>query len=213
MRCVILHILSTNTTRRAVCPLFVLGSCMIKSMGTTTHVCSGIGRGCSTPAGFCVELIFTWQEWLLHMTGHVFNQIWPPEEFLNSFVCLRDSTMSVHWRSVQLFCYGTLCSEPYFYVWHHKLVCFCVQWRVCVIPVLKPRVVVVPCRNRPIISRVPSGNSVWVKVGHKNANFFFVGGSDLRHQLPNLSSLFFLFEGVTHMCPTLKKIENKRERQ
>jgi len=61
MRCVILDNLST-TTKSAVCPLFVFGRCMIKSMVTTSHVCSGFGRGFSKPAGFCVELLLTWQE-------------------------------------------------------------------------------------------------------------------------------------------------------
>ena len=30
---------------------------------TNSHVCLGMGRGCSIPAGFCVELLLAWQEW------------------------------------------------------------------------------------------------------------------------------------------------------
>jgi cation transport regulator ChaC len=71
----------STTTKSAVCLLFVFGSCMIKSMVTTSHVCSGIGRGFSKPVAFCVEFLLTWQEeqrCTYSVTVRVFKKIRPP---------------------------------------------------------------------------------------------------------------------------------------
>ena len=44
------------TTKTPVCPEVVKGKSVRKSIAMSCHGPAGVGRGCSSPAGFCVDL-------------------------------------------------------------------------------------------------------------------------------------------------------------
>ena len=49
------------TTRTPVCPEAVKGKSVRKSIAISCHGPSGVGIGCSRPAGFCVDPLLRWQ--------------------------------------------------------------------------------------------------------------------------------------------------------